>query len=235
MKLPTAIAALLIIATALGSGLRGSEPVEARSGWEYTALGDSLATGLLAFRGYVPRYKDYVQTDTGFGVNLNNLGQNGSTSNDLLKALKTNRDLRRSVARSQVVTWDIGGNDLRAARNSYKAQTCGGADNQDCLRNTTATFKGNWDAIIVEILSLRNTSNTIIRSMDIYNPYVNEDQASDSWTNDGGLNDFQVFKVYVDRANSHIAATAQSKSIRVAGVYAAFNGTAGDQDPSDKG
>ncbi len=210
-------------------------PPSASVTWKYTALGDSLATGFLAQRGYVPRYQTYMQTDTGATVTLNNLGQNGWTSTDLLNALRTNATFRNAVTSSQVVTWDIGGNDLRAARDKYKAGTCGGADNQDCLRATRVQLKANWDAIIQEILALRSTSSTIIRTMDLYNPYVNEDKAADTWAADGGLNDFQVFKPYVDEAVEHVRLTATANNIPYAKVYAAFNGTRGDIDPQDKG
>src|SRR4051794_31523125 len=66
----------------------------------YTALGDSLAFGILDFGrgGYVPRYASYVQTDTGSNVNLNNLGQNGWTSARLLNALRTDGNFRNSIA-----------------------------------------------------------------------------------------------------------------------------------------
>ena len=36
---------------------------------------------------------------------------------------------RRATREAEIVTWNIGGNDLRAARNSYKKGTCGGVDN----------------------------------------------------------------------------------------------------------
>lgn len=62
----------------------------AQAQWKYTALGDSLATGYLATQGYVPRYQSGIQTDTGVGVALNNLGQNGWASGNLLNALRTN-------------------------------------------------------------------------------------------------------------------------------------------------
>ncbi len=230
----------LIVGLALAlvvSGILQPAPAMAKpaSGWKYTALGDSLATGFGAFNGYVPRYKDYTQADTGMSVSLTNLGQNGWTSADLLKALKTNRTFRNSVSRSQVVTWDIGGNDWLNVRDSYKAGTCGGTDNQDCLRSAIGTFKVNWDAIMTEILSLRSTSNTAIRTMDLYNPYVNEDTAADTWAEDGGLNDFLVFQPYIADANNYISATATNKNIPYAQVYLAFNGSAGDEDPSDKG
>lgn len=71
--------------------------------------------------------------------------------------------------------------------------------------------------------------------MDIYNPYVRTDKASDTWQNDGGLNDFQVFRSYVEEVNNHIATTSDTRNVPYAKVYLAFNGTLGDEDPGSKG
>ncbi len=248
-------AVLLIVATqgaalaAPGAKSGGSTEGGTSSSWDYVALGDSLATGFGARKGYVPRYRDHVKTDTGVTVKLTNLGKNGWTSADLLHALRNDPNFRGAVSGAEVVTWNIGGNDLRAARDLYKKGTCGGADNQDCLRVRVAALKGNWNGIISEIVSLRSTpgstatGRTIIRTMDIYNPYVAEDKGADSWVDDNGdgsvdqpaVSDFQVFKTYVDDVNNHIAATSSSTTIPYAGVYKAFNSTFGDQDPADKG
>ena len=230
----------MVVALALVLGLSGlGQPAralaEGLTAWNYTALGDSLATGVYVSKGYVPRYQEYTQTDTGASVSLTNLGKNGWTSTDLLHAIRTNETFRTAIARADVLTWDIGGNDLRVARSSYKWRSCGGTDNQDCLRAAEATLKKNWDAIIAETLSLRTTSNTIIRTMDIYNPFVKQDKRTDSWKKDRGLSDFQAFKPYVDRANAHISTTAAAHNIPYAQVYGAFNGPKGDQDPGDKG
>ena len=203
----------------------------------YTALGDSLANGILDLSrgGYVPRYATYVQADTGARVQLNNLAENGWTSRQLLDALRSNAAFRNAVANSQVVTWDIGGNDFLRVISSYRGGACGGADNQDCFRSAAATFKANWSAITAEILALRSTSNTMIRTMDVYNPFVNAQKASDSWPADGGLNDFQVVKPLLDDVNHYIAATAAANNIPCAKVYQAFNGVNGDEDAGDKG
>jgi lysophospholipase L1-like esterase len=98
-----------------------------------------------------------------------------------------------------------------------------------------AKLETNWDAITAEFLELRSTRNTIVRTMDIYNPYVRTDIVSDTWQNDGGMNDFQVFKSYVDEANVHIATTSYAAGIPYAEVYLAFNGSTGDEDPRSKG
>jgi len=197
----------------------------------YTALGDSLAFGLFAPIGdsYVLAYSRQVRADTGVSATTVNLGIPGWTSSDLLNAIRGNFLLRLSVVTSSIVTLDIGGNDLLGARGSYGNGTCGGADNQDCLRATVATFKSNWNAILSEILSLRSTRNTVIRTMDIYNPFVDEDRAQDTWPNDQG-NNFQVSKVYLDQINNHIALTSAARNIPYARVYQAFNGPNGDRD-----
>src|SRR5918994_4633452 len=203
----------------------------APTSWDYVALGDSLSTGYGAFvKGYVPRYEAYVETDTGVAVTRTNLGRNGWTSSQLLSALSSDPTFRSATREAEIVTWNIGGNDLRAARNSYKKGTCGGADNQDCLEASVAKLETNWDAITAEVLELRSTRPTIVRTMDIYNPYVRTDIASDTWKNDGGMNDFQVFNNYVYKANLHIASTSYA-----ARVHLAFNGPYGDEDPKSKG
>lgn len=193
--------------------------------WKYTALGDSLGTGFGALKGYVPRYRDYMVSDTKASVSLTNMSVNGWTSTDLLSAIRTDRTMRSNVKGSQVVTWDIGGNDLRAARTSYKNGTCGGADNQDCLRAAVATFQSNWNAIVAEIKSLRGTNPTIYRTMDVYNPYVAQDKQDGS---------FYVFKQYLDQVNAHIAGQAGTYGYQMAQVYRAFNGASGEEDPKAK-
>jgi lysophospholipase L1-like esterase len=202
----------------------------------YTGLGDSIGFGLFASigDGYVPTYERLVEADSGASVNAINLSVPGWTSSDLLGAIRGNFLFRLSVATSTIVTVNIGGNDLLGGRGAYKDRNCGGADNQDCLRAGLATFGANFNAILAEVRALRGSRNTIIRTMDVYNPYVNEDRAQDTWPNDQG-NDFQVLKPYLDAINGQIAATAAARNIPCARVYMAFNGPNGDIDPGNLG
>ena len=225
----------LILVMVLLVGASQGTTLAAPDSWDYVALGDSLTTGFGAFKGYVPRYEAYVETDTGVAVTRTNLGQNKWTSSQLLSALRNDPTFRRATREAEIVTWNIGGNDLRAARNSYKKGTCGGADNQHCLRAGVEKLETNWDAITAEVLELRSTRNTIVRTMDIYNPYVRTDIVSDTWQNDGGMNDFEVFKIYIDEVNYHIATTSYTTGVPYAEVYLAFNGPTGDEDPKSKG
>ncbi len=157
----------LILVVVLLLGTSQGTTLAAPTSWDYVALGDSLATGYGAFvKGYVPRYEAYVETDTGVAVTRTNLAQNKWTSSQLLSALRNDPTFRRATREAEIVTWNIGGNDLRAARKSYKQGTCGGDDNQDCLRASVAKLETNWDAITAEVLELRSTRNTRVRTMD---------------------------------------------------------------------
>ena len=202
----------------------------------YTALGDSLAFGAFAplGQGYVPLYRDGLAGATGRRVALYNLGVPGWTSQDLRQALERNFLFQLLVWGSEAVTVNIGGNDLRAARSAYQTQSCGGVDNQDCLRAVVATFKQNWDATIGRILQLRGSRKTLIRTMDIYNPYVDEDKVKNSWSVGENENDFMILKSYLEEVNQHIAQTSAGFGA-YAKVYEAFNGPAGDEDPAGKG
>jgi lysophospholipase L1-like esterase len=218
-------------------------PLSGQSSWNYVALGDSLAVGAIAFQGYVPRYRNYLQTDNQIAVSLVNLGQSGWWTTDLRDALTNPANpsyttFRQLVANAYVITLDIGGNDIKSQRARYKRGPnttvspgpCGGADNQDCIRIGVAVMKDNWDAIIREIVALRGGHLTILRTMDIYNPYVNQDRNAYTMP---GVNDFLLFKGYLEDVNRHIAETASrlSVSIQYARVYQKFNGPNGDIDP----
>ncbi len=225
-----AIALMLVVPFAT---VRGQEQ------WRYTALGDSLATGYTTPSGYVPTYKNYIQMDTDVSVVLYNLGQNGWTSGSLLNALRTDSVFQNAVLQSEVVTWNVGINDYMNARNRYKNRKCEGTDNQNCLRSMVATFKGNWDGIIGEILIRRGTTYTIVRTMDIYNPWVATDKAKNTIPDKSETmvkgNDFQVLKYYLDQVNGYIATTTTNNFIPSAQVYLSFNGANGDENPVAKG
>src|SRR5215210_4481159 len=48
--------------------------------WDYVALGDSLAVGVGARRGYVTRYAEHLRGDTGLSVTKLNAGEGGQTT-----------------------------------------------------------------------------------------------------------------------------------------------------------
>ncbi len=238
---------VLLFITVIPAG--AAQPEATTTTWKYTALGDSLAVGvgssscILAIfncNGYVPRYKNAVQTGASASISLTNLGQSGWTSANLLSALNSNTTFINNVKASQVITIDIGGNDLKNARQSYKAKTCGGTDNQNCLRTAVTTFKNNWSAILARVIALRTVNKTltptVIRTMDLYNPYVAADKAANTWADNTETgpyagNDFAVFKAYLKDVNNYIATTSTANNIPYAKVHDQFNGSDDSLDP----
>jgi lysophospholipase L1-like esterase len=171
--------------------------------WDYVALGDSLAVGVGARRGYVDRYASYITADTGVRIDLVNLGRSGQTSTQLLHALRNDPAMRHALRTAEVITFNIGINDLGEAARAHANGTCGGGDNQRCLRAAVEGFKENWSAIIAELLSLRSTEDTIIRTAGIgYTPRVGE-----------------TFEPYIREVNRYIATTAAGHDIPCAQPY----------------
>jgi len=199
----------------------------------YVALGDSVAFGLWGFPDYVWKYQSAVMQSIGQPVRLQNLAVNGWTTGHLLAALRTDNRFRNAVVSADYLTWNIGGNDMRAARDAYKNKSCGGADNQDCLRSVVAAMQANWSGIVSEIHSLRSPRSRV-RTMSVYNPYVTEDRGTDTWAQDGGLNDFQVFRIYFEQVNIYMEQVVTAQNISFARVYQHYNGANGKEDPRQK-
>jgi hypothetical protein len=186
----------LVLLAGSGNGTRSGPTT-----WQYTALGDSVAVGVLDSQGGYVRRDNYITTDRGVTVSLTDLGVNGAHQADLLNSLQNDPNYRSHISPSQVVTWDIAGDDLLHAINLFRQGQCGGTDNQDCLRSAVAMFMRNWDAIVQQILALRDNRSTIIRTMDIYNPFVAELMVDGT---------FSTAEPYLDQVNQHIADPQES-------------------------
>jgi len=202
---------VVILVSLLATACSGAEPGSSQqdeetrrapagretASWDYVALGDSLAAGVGAERGYVDLYAAHLRNGTGARVRVSNLGVSGQTSSELLDALRKDDSMRRAIEGAEVVTFNIGLNDLGHAGAAYEEGTCGGEDGEECLREAVKALKDNWDAIAAEVLGLRSTGNTIIRTPGLgYTPRA-----------EGGL------EHYVSEVNRHIASTARSKSV----------------------
>ena len=182
-------------------GAAASSPDDADT-WDYVALGDSLAAGVGARQGYVDRYAEYLRDDTGARVKLTNLGVSGQTSPQLLRALRNDPSTRRALRGAEVVTYNIGINDLGQASGSYEAGTCGGAQGERCLHAAVRELDENWNEITEEILSLSSPDKTIIRTVGLgYTPHAG-----------------RAFEPYLKQVNRNIATSADESNIPYAEV-----------------
>lgn len=106
-----------------------------------------------------------------------------------------------------MVTWEIGGNDLRGFEQVYELHVYGGPDNEDCFRKAVAAFESNREGIVSLILNLTRPSRTILRTMDVYDPDVAAEKSAGS---------FQVMRVYLQEMNDHICRTAGGRRASLA-------------------
>lgn len=188
----------------------------------YIIFGDSLARGFVALQGYADLYEDAIENDFDLELDSRNFGRLGLTSGGLARILTKNTLERQELFEADIVTWNIGGNDLRSARARFKEGRCGGADNQECLRLAVINFRTAWDQIVAAMLVARAQREMLVLGMDIYYPFVREDKAA---------GDFATLQLYWGAVNGYIADSLAAANISRAAVAGAFNGPDGRQDP----
>jgi lysophospholipase L1-like esterase len=180
----------------------------------YTAVGDSLGTGTGAATSYVVEYASWLEDATGATVETTNLAVDGWTSADLLDALRDDDELRRAVADAHVVTWNIGGNDLLAALGSHLQGTCGGADEERCLRDAVDTAARNGEAVVGELLGLRGGDADGARTFDLYLPVSDDPRVAPYVAR---------LRPHLDELNDRLTTSAERRGIPVADVGGAFD------------
>jgi len=211
----------------------------------YLALGDSIAAGYSnEGQSYVGVYAGQFAAASGKTVVIIDKTRPAWNSRQLLDALRHQQTFKVSLQNANIVTWNIAGNDFIQARFKYLDGRCGGPDNQDCLRQAETEANANWVDILEEILEVKSTDHHLLRTMDIYNPFVREDRFADTWTNDGdcddldgngACSDFEVFFAYGQRTNEFLEATAAQLGVPLAKASEAFNGPDGLADPRAAG
>ncbi len=153
---------------------------------EYLALGDSLGWGYgasdPATKGYVPLFRDFLESEDAWDTDLflNNLSIPGATSTSLisnqlptaLAELEARNGDKKGNNDVEVVTVDIGGNDLLAI-----VPVCAGGVTPLCadtISSTFATFSANFDFTLDELRTAAGPDTRII-VMTYYNSFVNVD------------------------------------------------------------
>ena len=152
-----------------------SNPRVRRPALRYVALGDSLASGMSGIddgRSYADAYARLLRRRTQREVVLTNLGVPGLTSAELLAALRTDDAMRAAVAKADLVTWDIGGNDLIELAVQVSAGSCGGSDGLACLADTRAAFEQRFSDIVVELSALRRSPRVPLQTFTLYRPFA---------------------------------------------------------------
>lgn len=173
----------------------------------YTALGDSLTNGFLAYMstGFSYRLCHYLRREYG-STEFYNFGVPGLKSQGLLKQLKTQEKVRYYIKRADLVTISIGGNNLlRCAHDNY----C--HINTEKAQEGTNNFVRDWP-LILHCIRDELASDADIFVMTLYNPYPVKDK------------NYDTAEHYIQIINSAICDEALIKNYeyRVVDIYSTF-------------
>lgn len=199
---------------------RTAPTVIAESGdkeWTLVVLSDSVMSG------FANRYAARLEQDLDVNIATNVHSRSGWPSQGLLDALRDDEILRQDLCEADVIVFHI--------PRGWFGQYCGHNYDvqhvQECGPQAVEAYNADVDAIIAEIVALRNPSDALIRTMDAYSHWrVSEAKRQGSQ---------ELFHRYWTDANEHLAQVATEYHIPVARVYAAFNGPDGDVDPVNTG
>ena len=179
--------------------------------WDYVILGCAQCTW-----GWTEYYGDYIETDLGVTIVSHSYYVSSQLASMLLQNLQNKEELRDDIINAEVITIGIGFADIDSAT-LYSPHL---------INEKLETFRETYDAILSEILSLNNSTDTIIRGMDFYCPYIR-------LYTDRGI--YEDTKRYWMEFNKCIAEVAEKHGIPVAQVFQAMNGVHGDDDPNAQG
>jgi hypothetical protein len=193
-----------------------------RRKWDIVIFGDSSAWGFGVY------YAAYIEEDLGVKVTVHERAVGEQTAFGLLGKLRDDEELRELVSEAEVVTFIGNPKESKSETNpwDYRCAEAAGYHVINCSLVTFEKYIADIEAIIEEILSLRDGSPTIIRAMDCYSPNVR-------WHKEYGV--YEECKQCIENTNIAIHQAATAHNIPVARVYDAFNGPNHDEDPIDKG
>lgn len=85
--------------------------------FSYVALGDSLTEGIgdtTNQGGYIPLLSQQLTQEYGYQVTSQNFGVGGNTSNQILKRMSNDKNIKKALAKADLLTLTVGGNDVMA-------------------------------------------------------------------------------------------------------------------------
>jgi lysophospholipase L1-like esterase len=207
----------------------------ASEGLDYVALGDSIITSAdVANTDYPSLYADALEVALGQEVELNNEAVPNSTSADLLSSLQleTATSLSAVLAEAEIITLQISYSDTGEADEATLEGGCAADGDLSCHEDALEEMKTNMQGIVEKILSLRSTSDTIIRILNVQDPFPENEVLQDV----GFPPDYsETIRPITEEWNGYICDLAEENDIPCVDVYAAFNGPKGSDSPFSDG
>ncbi len=185
--------------------------------WDYVVLGSSIGTWWARY------YGDLMESDLGVEIVYHDYYVGSQLVSNLLHNVINNERLREDIRNAEVITIGVGSGDMFPA--IWRHSDLGQNDRLQ-LKQTVEVFRETYNSMLSEVVSLAPPTDTIIRIMDFYFPYVGRYKEK-------GI--YSSTKQYWMKFNECIIQAGQRHSIPVARVFEAFNGPVGYDDPGEKG
>lgn len=128
-----------------------------RGTWNYLVMGGQLQE----YGTKLPeQYKAYIETDQRVIVEIKYY--TGYSAGWILEQMDASQNLRDLIVNAEVITFDW---DPGAIKGEYAflQGTCGGEDNQGCLRADYQKAKEDWIAMLDTLIALRNGDTSGMR------------------------------------------------------------------------
>ncbi len=186
--------------------------------WDYVILGSSIGTWWAEY------YGDLVESDLGVELLYHNYYVGSQTVSELLFNIRNMERLREDIQKAEVITIGVGCADMFTVIETFGAD--GFLKDPKRIKEKLDEFRETYDSMLTELLSLTSPTDTIIRTMDFYYPYVGIYQARGIYNQN---------KQYWQEFNKCIVQVSQKYGIPVAKVFEAFHGPQGNDDPVEKG
>jgi len=185
--------------------------------WDYVVLGSSIGTW------WAPYYGDLMESDLGVKIVYHDYYVGSQPVSGLLHNVINNEKLREDIRKAEVITIGVGSADIRGAIRRHNEFS---RSDRRQLEQEVKVFRETYNSMLSEVVSMASPTDTIIRIMDFYCPYVGQHKEK-------GI--YSSTKQYWMKFNKCIIQAGRRHSIPVARVFEAFNGPLGDDDPVDKG
>jgi lysophospholipase L1-like esterase len=220
----------LVLVACQGGGSTGSgsppSPDSAGAGWTLVALGDSETTGSgdPSGQGWVAYYADVIRAGQSREVTVTNLAANGTTSDQLLRSIQSNEQVREQIAAADIVVLGVGGADLIAGDEALAAGSCEGTT---CYDPAIEAYTANIDDIAAAIMMVRAGKPTVLRAITMPNVLTGAEDVIPPFLSDIAT------EVGVHQARGFNAATCEAMDAHGGAcidVLAAINGPQGSGD-----
>jgi len=201
----------------------------AQHAWHVVALGDSGASGPgdPTRQAWAGRYAKLLGQHLHRKVVLTNLAREGLASSELLKELRTDPNVRSTVASADILLFgSTAGSHLNTADSLLEAGSCKGTP---CYADQLHSWAKDFQQIVATSAKLRGARKTVLLGVTDANVVPGaEDVVPPFATVALGL--FEAHTI-----NKTVCASVKSHGGRCIDVLTAFNGTSGREDAYKKG